>query len=85
VEAKRLSKLRAKRLSDYHSSETVVERARRGASGLNKRTTLATCLLKKRELKAALCISEKKGQKAARQRKSTMHNKKKLLTLDSRC
>jgi hypothetical protein len=31
------SKLRAKILSDYHSSETVVEAARQRASGLNKR------------------------------------------------
>jgi hypothetical protein len=38
----RISKLRAKRLSDYHPSETVVEAARRGASGLNKRVTLTT-------------------------------------------
>ncbi len=63
MEAKRLLKLRGKRLSDYHSSETVVETARQGASGLNKRTTLATCLLKKGELKAALCLSEKKGKR----------------------
>ncbi len=33
----RVSKLRAKGLSDYHSSETVVEAARGGASGSNKR------------------------------------------------
>jgi hypothetical protein len=32
----RVSKLRAKLLSDYHSNETVVEAARWGASGLNK-------------------------------------------------
>jgi hypothetical protein len=38
---------RAKGLSNYHSSETVVEAARWGASGSNKRATLMTYLLKK--------------------------------------
>jgi hypothetical protein len=33
----RVSKLRDKGLSDYHSRETVVEAARRGASGPNKK------------------------------------------------
>ncbi len=49
----RVSKLRAKGLSDYHSSETIVEAARQGASGLNKRATLTTCLPKKGELKSS--------------------------------
>jgi hypothetical protein len=49
----RVSKLRAKSLSDYHSSEPVVKAARRGASGLNKRATLMTYLLKKGELKSS--------------------------------
>ncbi len=46
----RVSKLGLKGLSDYRSNETVVEAARRGASGLNKRATLTEYLLKKREL-----------------------------------
>jgi hypothetical protein len=46
VEVKSL-KLRAKGLFDFHSSETVVEVARQGASGPNKRATLTTYLLKK--------------------------------------
>jgi hypothetical protein len=47
----RVSKLKAMGLSDYHSSETVVEAARWGVSGRNERATLMTCLLKKGELK----------------------------------
>jgi hypothetical protein len=50
------SKLRAKGLSDYPSNEAVFEaarRARREASGLNKRATLMTYLFKKRELKSS--------------------------------
>jgi hypothetical protein len=43
----RVSKLRAKGLSDYHSSEAVVAAARWGDSGPNKRATLMTYLLKK--------------------------------------
>ncbi len=49
----RVSKLRAKGLSDYHSSETVVEAARRGESGPKNRATLTTYLLKKEELKSS--------------------------------
>jgi hypothetical protein len=49
----RVSQLRTKGLSDYHSSETVVEAAKWGAKGLNKRATLTTCLLKKGELKSS--------------------------------
>ncbi len=41
------SQTKAKGLSDYHSSETVVEAARQGASGPNKRATLTTYLLKR--------------------------------------
>jgi hypothetical protein len=80
----RLSKLRAKRLSDYHSSEAVVEAARRGASGLNKRATLTTYLLKKGELKSSSLL-DWKGQKAAHQRKGTTDKKERTLTLNSRC
>jgi hypothetical protein len=43
----RISKLRAKRLYNYHTNETVVEAARRGASGQNKRATFTIHLLKK--------------------------------------
>jgi hypothetical protein len=42
----RVSKLRAKGLSDYHSSEPVVEAARQGASGPNKKATLKRYLPK---------------------------------------
>ncbi len=61
-----VSKLRAKELSDYHSSEAVVEAARRGASEPNKRTTLMKYLLRTGEMKSTLCLTEKrvKGQKA---------------------
>jgi hypothetical protein len=45
----RVSKIGLKGLSNYHSNETVVEAARWGASGLNKRATLTEYLLKKRE------------------------------------
>ncbi len=76
----RVSKLGLKGLSDYHSNETAVEAARRGASGPNKRATLIKYLLKKESLKTALSFTEK-GQKAARQMKSTLHKKEKLLTL----
>ncbi len=46
----RVSKLGLKGLSDYCSSETSVEAARREASGPNKRATLTKYLLNKREL-----------------------------------
>jgi hypothetical protein len=52
----RVSKLRARRLSDYYSNETVVEAARRGVSGPNKRATLMTCLLRKGELKSSSLV-----------------------------
>jgi hypothetical protein len=64
-----VSKLGLKRLSNYHSNETAVDRA-----------TLMTCLLKKESWKAALSLTEKR-QKAARQMKSTTDKKKELLTL----
>jgi hypothetical protein len=43
----RVSKLRAKGLSNYHSSEAVVEAARRVASSSNERANLMTYLLEK--------------------------------------
>ncbi len=52
----RVSKLRAKRLSDYYFNETVVEAARRGVSGPNKRATLTTSLLRKGELKSSSLV-----------------------------
>jgi hypothetical protein len=76
----RVSKLRAKGLSEYYSSETVVEAARHGASEPNKKATLMTCLLKKGELKSSSLL-DRKGQKATRHRKSTTDKKKELLTL----
>jgi hypothetical protein len=77
----RVSKLRAKGLSDYYSSETVVEASRRGASGLNKRATLMACLLKKGELKSSSLLGRKRSN-TARQRKSTTDKKTELLTLN---
>ncbi len=74
----RVSKLGLKGLSDYHSNETAVEAARRGANGPNKRATLTTCFTQKRELENKRA---EKGQKAARQMKSTMTEKKEFLTL----
>ncbi len=56
----RVSKLRAKGPSDYHSSEIVVKAARRGASGPNKRATLMTYLLKKGELKSSSFLVRKR-------------------------
>jgi hypothetical protein len=58
----RVSKLRAKGLSDYHSSETVVEAARWEVSGLNKRATLITSLLKKGELKSSSLLDRKRAK-----------------------
>ncbi len=58
----RVSKLRAKGLSDYHSSETVVEAARRGTSGPYERATLTTCLLKKGELKSSSLLDRKRAK-----------------------
>jgi hypothetical protein len=52
----RVSKLRAKGLSDYHSNETLVEAARWWASGPNKKATLTKCLLKKGELKRSYLL-----------------------------
>jgi hypothetical protein len=66
----RVSKLRAKGLSDYHSSEAVVEAARRGASEPNKRASLTKYLLKKRGDAKQLFARLKKRQKVARQRKA---------------
>jgi hypothetical protein len=58
----RVPKLKAKGLSDYHSSVTVVEAARQGANGPNKRATLTTYLLKKREPKSSSLLDRKKGK-----------------------
>ncbi len=71
----RISKLRTKGLFDYHSSKTVAKAARRRASGPNKSGTLTTYILNRESWKAALCLTEK-GQKAARQRKSTTNKRK---------
>jgi hypothetical protein len=46
----RVSKLGLKGLSNYYSYEITVKAARRGDSGLDKRSTLTKYLLKKREL-----------------------------------
>jgi hypothetical protein len=58
----RVSKLRAKGLSNYYSSETVVQAVRRGASGPNKRAALMTCLLKKGELKSISLLDRKRAK-----------------------
>ncbi len=58
----RVSKLRAKELSDSNSSETVVKAARWGASGLSKRATLMTYLFKKGELKSSYLLEWKRAK-----------------------
>ncbi len=58
----RVSKLRAKGLSDYYSNETVVEAARWGASGPNKRATLMTHLFKKGELKSNSLLDRQRAK-----------------------
>jgi hypothetical protein len=73
VEAKSL-KTKVKGLSDYQSNETTVKAARQGASGPNKRATLTKCILKKESWETALNLT-KKGQKGARQMKSTTDKK----------
>jgi hypothetical protein len=83
VEAK-VSKLWAKGLSDYHSSETVVEAARQEASGPNKRATLMTYLLKKGELKSSSLLDRKRA-KGSLPEKSTRDEKERSLTLNSGC
>jgi hypothetical protein len=79
----RVSKLRLKGLSNYHSNDTAVEAARRGASGLNKRATLTTFTQKKESWKTDLSLTEK-GQKAARQMKSITDKKEKIAYSNSR-
>jgi hypothetical protein len=80
----RVSKLRTKGLSDYHSSETLVEASRRGASGRNKRATLTTYLLKKGELKSSYLLDRKRA-KGSPPGKSTMVKKERSLTLNFGC
>jgi hypothetical protein len=58
----RVSKLRAKGLADYHSSETVVEAPRLGARGQNKRATFTTYLLKKGELESSSLLDRKRAK-----------------------
>ncbi len=73
----RVSKLRLKGLFDYHSSEVVVEAARRRrACGPNKGATLTEYLLKKRELDN----SSKPRAKGSPSEKNTT-SQKELLTL----
>jgi hypothetical protein len=66
----RVSKLRAKGLSDYHSNETVVEAARRGTSGPKKGYS-QDMFIQKRRTEKQLLVCLKKWQKAACHRKST--------------
>jgi hypothetical protein len=56
------SKVRAQGLSDFQPNETVVEAARQGASGPNKRATLKTCLLNKGELKSSSLLDFKRAK-----------------------
>ncbi len=76
AEAK-VSKLRAKGLSDYHSRETVVEEARRGASGPNERL-LSRHVYSKSRAEKQLFAWLKKGKRAACQRKSTVDKKERI-------
>ncbi len=75
----RVSKLGLKGLTDYHSNETAVEAARWGPVGRIK-GLLSLHYSKKDSYKTALSLTEK-GQKAARQMKSTTDIKEELLTL----
>ncbi len=79
----RVSKLRAKGLFDYHSNETVVEAARQCASGLNK-GLLSRHVYSQRRAEKQLLVWLKKGQKAARQRKSTTDKKERIAYSNSR-
>jgi hypothetical protein len=72
-------------LPNYHSSETVVEAARRGASGQNKRATLMTCLLRKGELKNSSLLDWKRAKSSMLEKKPPWVKTKELLTLDSGC
>jgi hypothetical protein len=69
-------------MSEYHSSETKVEAVRPEASGLNKKASLTTYLLKKGELKSTFLLYLKRA-KGARQRTSTTDKKERTLTLNS--
>jgi hypothetical protein len=73
----KVSKLRVKGLSDYHSNETVVKAARQGASWLNK-GLLSRHVSSKRRAKKQLLVWRKKGQNAASQMKSTTGKKYKI-------
>jgi hypothetical protein len=75
----RVSKLRDKGLSDYHANETVVEAARQGASGPNKRDTLTTYLLKKGEVKSSSLPDGKKGKRQPAREKGQQIKKKDCL------
>jgi hypothetical protein len=75
----RESKLRDKGLSDYHSNEIVVEAARQGASGPNKRATLTTYLLKNGELKSSSLLNSKKGKRQPAREKAARTKKKDCL------
>ncbi len=74
----------SKGLSDYHFSETVVKAARRRPAGRIKGLLLGHIYSNRESWKAALCLTEK-GQKTARQRKSTTDKKRKMFTLNSGC
>ncbi len=56
----RVSKLRAKGLFDYQSTDTVVEAARLGASEQNKGLLSRHVYTKKKKWKAALSLLEKR-------------------------
>jgi hypothetical protein len=73
----RISKLRAKGLSDYHSNEIVVEAARWGPVGPIKRL-VSRHVNSKRGADMQLLVWLKKGKKAARQRKSTSDKKERI-------
>jgi hypothetical protein len=81
----RVSKLRTKGLSDYHSSEAVVEAARRGASGSIRRATLTTSLLKKEELKTNSLLDWNRAKGSLPEKKHHGYKKKRTLTLNFGC
>jgi hypothetical protein len=74
----RVSKLRAKGLSDYYSCEWQPRQSDGGASGPNKRATLMTHLLKKRRVEKQLF-----GRAKCSPPKKSITDKERTLTLSS--
>jgi hypothetical protein len=65
----RVSKLRAKGLSDYHSRKTVVEAARLGASGPNKKGYSHDMFTQKGELISSFLLDRKRAKSSSSEKK----------------